>query len=99
MSLLDNGTVAILQKVNELAERYGISPLQFIATIKTNSEKNVLSYECPPMDRSEDEQFYKMLTALGASDIEYGPKLVGDPKEIYDALLAAIEKAPRARKR
>ena len=41
--MLDNVDVAVLTKVNELAERYGLKPYDFVATFRGAENKYTLS--------------------------------------------------------
>lgn len=97
--MLDNMEVAILSKVNELAGRYGYKPYEFVATYQSldvddGKHEYRLRYESGPLD---GKQFDKMLDSLGLHG--ENTALIGSDEMIYDALEAAIAKAPRPRGR
>lgn len=96
--MMDNLDVAILNRVNELAERHGFSPTDFIAGVHRNDKGNsVLVYEQSP-DASPDSvaRFDKMLESAG---ITSGHALTGSVEAIYTALTDALARAPRPRGR
>jgi len=98
--MLDNIDVAVLTKVNELAERHGFKPYDFVATFGWNkaSQNHVLSYETPAQGNAlREEQFDKMLTAIGIT-VSDRADLSGDPARIIDALDNALKHAPRTRR-
>lgn len=92
---MDNCDVAVLNKVNELAARHGIKPFDFVATFRTQSDKDdapfMLHYESPPFNEELWPRYQRMLKDVGVSE---GGTLVGSEQDIYEALERAIEVAP-----
>jgi hypothetical protein len=96
--MLDNIQIAILNKVNELANRFEVKPYDFVAVIDNASDRSamILRYEVPPSrNESKVEAFNKMLDLLGAPPS--GHEFKGTPQEIIEALDNAIRLAPRSR--
>jgi hypothetical protein len=97
--MLDNVDVAVLTKVNELAERYGLKPYDFVASFKRGGKKYALDFECPASGNDlREERFNTMLTAIGIT-VGDGAVLEGDTVKIIDALDNALDHAPRTRRR
>ncbi len=94
---MDNNTVAILAKTNELLERYGIHPCDVVVTTHYDVQQGTttLFFETPPGDADAEDRFLRLLSSLGLSDKRL--KLVGDDREIYDKLQGALRCAPKAR--
>ena len=101
--MLDNIDIAILTRVNELAERHGLRPTDFVATVRDEAGPNgalktVLDYELPAAGNALREgRFEAMIRGLGVTPDAAG--LAGTPDQILDALDQAIDKAPRPRGR
>ncbi len=96
--MTDNCTVAILSKVNELAERYGLKPYEFITTYREHDKdaagnSATVSFGCGPADERSLARFEEMLQNLGAE----GWELSGTERTVYEALENALQRAPRAR--
>jgi hypothetical protein len=93
--MLDNVTVAIFTKLNELAERYGLKPYDFVATQRDGVGSNVvLDFEVPPTGNVRIEELYdQMLRALGIP--ADGHSLQGSLQQIIDKLDAALHMAPQ----
>jgi hypothetical protein len=91
----DNCTVAILSKVNDLAERHGIRPYDFVATVQYDIDRHarVLAFEIVPAEE-QHPAFFKMLDRIGASE----GKLEGTDKQIIDTLDHALQLAPKPRR-
>ncbi len=96
MLSVTNKQVAILNKVNELAERYGLKPTDFNAALQL-SEDWKLEYNTSPKDPEKKKQFDKMLKSLGVDTNQQYPSMVTEADNIYTALEKAISLAPRAR--
>lgn len=107
-AVLDNVTIGILTKVNELASRYRLEPTDFVAETKMEEApdpkmggllsftgRTILAYTAPPGDPSKLERFELMLETLGVND----GTLIAKDSEIIKALNHALEVAPRARGR
>ncbi len=97
---MDNQDVAILTKLNDLAERRGLKPYDFVATCKYEGDLDVfvLNFEMPAQGNAlREERFDKMLADLG---IVVGDRaaLTGEPSDIIDALDNAIKLSPRNRR-
>jgi|SRR5665213_2104783 len=96
--MLDNVDVAVLTKVNELAERHGLKPYDFIATFKHSEKGYTLDFECPASGNDlREERFDKMLAAIGITVTDKAT-LSGKPAQVIDALDNALEHAPRTRR-
>lgn len=103
--MIDNIDIAILTRTNELAERHGFKPYEFIATVQYEKGgsghlpgNRVLAFEIPYSgDAGREEVFFGMLDGLGVG--ETTGRLIGTEKSIIDALDAALAKAPRMRGR
>ena len=97
--MLDNIDVAVLTKVNELADRYGLKPYDFVATFKRGAKGWTLEFECPAVGNDlREERFDKMLTVIGITGGDQAA-LRGDNAKIIDALDNALDLAPRSRHR
>jgi hypothetical protein len=97
----DNQDVAILTRVNDLAERHGLKPYDFVATIRREGGGNlgryVLEYEVPAQGNAlREERFAKMLKDIGIVPGDEAA-LRGDTATIIDALDNALQRAPRLR--
>jgi hypothetical protein len=100
VALLDNIDIAILTRVNDLAELHGFKPYEFVATVRDLPEacKMRLAYEVPASGTADKEKrFYKMVDAIGAG--EKTGILEGTAAEIIDAIDNAIARAPKPRSR
>lgn len=110
MMTLDNVSIGILTKVNELASRHGIEPTDFLAEYKDELSPNpaiggkldqtgrsVLHYTILPDQPSKLERFELMLETLGISGGT--GKMIATDSEIVQALNKALELAPRSRAR
>ena len=97
--MLDNFDVAVMTKLNELADQRGLKPYDFVATLKWDApaSKYVLRFELLTAGNSPSEERYeKMLNDL---DIANDPvtQLVGTPRQIIDALDNALSPKFRLR--
>src|SRR5262245_23637834 len=96
--MLDNVQIAILSKVNELADRFGIQPHEFVAVVDNASDQAnmILRYDVPPAEKSgKKDAFDRMLDLLAIS--RAGHELKGTPQQILVALDGALDVAPRSR--
>jgi hypothetical protein len=97
--MLDNLEVAVLTKLNDLADRYGLKPYDFVATFKHGAKSWILEFECPASGNDlREERYDKMLTAIGITSGDRAA-LKGDAAKIIDALDNALDFAPRSRHR
>ena len=99
--MLDNCDIAIMTKLNDLAERHGLKPYDFVAAIKWNEpeENHVLDFEWPADGNAlREERFGKMLHDLGVV-VGDSAELKGSPKHIVDALDHALSIAPKSHRR
>ena len=100
--MLDNQDVAVLTRVNELAERHGLKPCDFVATFTpeeddTGITHHVLQYEVPARGNAlRVDRFNRMLKDIGIV-VDDEPVLRGDPATIIEALDNALQVAPRPR--
>lgn len=96
--MLDNIQIAILTKVNELADRFSIKPYEFVAVIDNRHRDIALKYEVPLSGAASDEaRFDRMLDLLGIGKDRH--ELSGTAGQIIDALDGALRSAPRKRVR
>lgn len=98
--MLDNVDVAVFTKLNELADRHGLKPYDFVATFswKEVAHSHVLNFECPASGNAlREERFDNMLSAIGITVTDKAD-LRGRPEQIIDALDNALERAPRTRR-
>ncbi len=98
--MIDNIDVAILTKVNELAERRGLKPSDFVASVYNGEEleDNSLRFEVPPSGNAlKVERFGKMLEDLGVGSDSN--TLKGTAGSIIDALDYALSISPKPRTR
>lgn len=97
---VDNQDLAVLMKVNELAERHGLKSYDFVAVFKSTGEAShqyELHFEVPASGNAlREERFDKMMKDLGTGAYETGI-LKGETSDIIDALDKAIAKSPRSR--
>lgn len=95
---MDNFSVATMILVNELADRFGIKPYDFVATIHTQTGQPFaaeLRFECEP-SAAHAAGFRRMLGDLGVAEAGHNaPRLLGSEKSIYRALESALERAPQ----
>lgn len=96
--LPDNTSIAILTRLNELAERHGLHPCEFVASMNTTQAGvSELCFDAPPDNEQAAERFARMLEHLG---VEEGSLLcTGTDAEIYDRIVAALRRAPAIRSR
>jgi hypothetical protein len=95
--MLDNIDVAIFTKLNELAERRGLRPYDFVATYSWDGKEEswVLRFEVPASGNAlREERFDKMLSDLGIAVTDRA-ELRGEPGNIVDALDRALNLSPR----
>ena len=84
---LDNLSVAALQLLNEIAERHGLRPYQFVAkTMHKDDGAWVVRFESPP-DPGSARGFQSMMRALGVADDQMD--IEGSEQEIWDRLVRA----------
>jgi len=98
--MLDNVDVAILSKVNALAERRGLKPYDFVATVKSGGDESdtALTFEVPASGNAlREERFAEMLHDLGISADR--SQLRGTPEQLIDALDHALTISSRWRHR
>ena len=95
--MIDNVDVAILTKLNQLAERRGLKPYDFVATVQRHETKNahVLCFEVPASGNAlREERFTKMLRDIGIAEGD-SSDFIGSPADIIDALDSALQLSPR----
>lgn len=86
---ISNIDVAILNKVNELAERYGLKPYDFDASLDTDTGH--FQFDSAPTGEKYPA-YLAMKEALGCQDDVFPST---NMTELYDALDHAIRTAPR----
>lgn len=97
--VLTNSEIAILTKFNELTERFGLKPYEFVAECKPAGNPNSpseteLAICVAPKSPDRQALLDKLMDAIGIPD---DGALRGTDEEIYNALEAALQRAPRAR--
>lgn len=96
---MDNQDVAVLTKLNELAERRGLKPYDFVAVVKSEGDSYALDFELPASgDALREERYEKMMRDLGIV-VDDRAALEGQMSDIIDALDKAIALSPRNRTR
>ena len=94
---MDNQEIAVLTKLNDLAERRGLKPYDFVAVIQPEGDAFVLDFEVPAQGNAlREERFSKMLSDLGII-VDERAALKGQMSDIIDALDDAIRLSPRNR--
>jgi hypothetical protein len=101
-SVIDNRKVAVLTRVNELAERHGLKPCDFVATFRVEENaqgiRSVLQYEAPVLGNALREAHYdRMLKDIGIFPDSRAGVLKGETAAILKALDNALILAPRQR--
>ena len=96
--VLTNSDIAILTKFNELTERFGLKPYEFIAECRTITKppsptQTELSICTVPEAPEKQALLDKLMAAIGIPD---EGALRGTDEEIYNALESALQRAPRA---
>lgn len=93
--ILDNITVAVLARVNHLAERYGLKPYDFVAEYHPSASphESELCFTVAPQLESKQKILENMMDALGVND---DGVLLGTDQKIIDALDNATRRAPKS---
>lgn len=100
MTAINNIDVALMGKVVELAERFGINPCSFIATVRMSDKGSILCFETPPSAENDGPRFDAMLQAMGLNAHSESSLTLELPDEaLYERLQSAIDKAPKRRAR
>lgn len=99
---MDNNEHAIFSLVNELGDRYGLKPCDFVAAIRYEDGPGgehgvVLDFEGDVQGEQRQRSFGRMLQSLGLPPGEHA--LWGSSSDIYDALESALAVAPKSRLR
>ncbi|MCC7290453.1 MAG: hypothetical protein IT449_00160 [Phycisphaerales bacterium] len=91
---IDNQSVAIMTRVNELGERFGLTPSAFFAILdKSRSGTEVaLHFIDSPSDAKTEERRARVYATLGISRPELSVR--GTREEILDTLQQALQRAP-----
>lgn len=93
----DNIFVAIMVKVNELATRHGMSPVDASAVLEADGDNRALRF-VPPVNEVAEKRFARMQSDLGIVDPEVFT-IRGTDQEILSTLDRALERAPKSRRR
>lgn len=92
---LDNVEIAILSRLNELAERHGLSPLDFRAVFLHESDgQSTLRFSDVPDEVVPQDRFARMLAGMGITDDDT-LDITGTDQQLYDTLQWAIQQAPK----
>jgi hypothetical protein len=90
MPITDNTEIAILTKLNELAERFGLTPCDFVATVQGDKE---LHFEIPAQGNMlRQARFEKMLRLIGVNDEGI---MTGTRADIWSTLNEAVRNSPK----
>jgi hypothetical protein len=100
--MIDNRNVAVLTRVNELAQRHGLKPCDFVATFRVEENAQgsrcILQYESPVLGNALRQAAYdRMLKDIGIFRDGGAGVLKGDTAAILKALDNALLLAPRQR--
>jgi hypothetical protein len=95
--ILDNQTIAIINRVNDLAERHGLKPYDFIAEVQFDTQTKKLELAFTTVEEHAIKKLEVMMNAIAGPNGMRDGDLSGDAKEIIDALDHAITKAPKRR--
>ena len=94
--------IAILTKLNELADRYGVKPYEFVAYVRSSYEHEMtLTVENPfPLCLDQADRFMTMLEGIGVeiNETEKIGLLKGSAEKICTALDHALHLAPKSRR-
>lgn len=93
----DNAFVAIMVKVNELADRHGLSPTDVSALLEPDGERRSLRFALPDNEASE-ARFARMLSDLDITDPDVF-SIRGTDQDILSTLDRALQRAPKTRRR
>jgi len=97
---MDNIDFAVLSKIQELGERFGLKPYDFIATLDHSKDKDTLgmgvSFENMADGDDADARVRNMLKVVG---VDANGVLQGGEKKVIDALDHALTIAPKPRSR
>jgi hypothetical protein len=96
---MDNVDVAILTRLNDLADRHGLKPYDYIATLDNGQDMDGcgLRFTIPCETSAEQEgKARKMFMVLG---VDESGVFKGGEKAVIDALDQALQLAPKVRPR
>lgn len=97
--VIDNYSIALIGRLNELAARFGIEPYEYVVTFDSSAAgPHVLRFESPP-PLSKDVAFGRMLELLGIGDDRHTVEIEGSEEEIWQTVQNALARAPSARAR
>lgn len=92
---IDNVSLAIMTRLNELAERHGISAVQFHASLDSDETgQRTLHFALPPDDPNLEPSFLRMLASLGITDDDVST-IKGTDAQLYAILEHALQQAPK----
>jgi hypothetical protein len=96
---LDYQDVAILIKLNELAERFGLKAYEINAQVGYNAktEQTELNFTGILSDDEASKKANAMFDAIVGKGKPFGGIIAGEVKDIIDVLDQALAKAPRPR--
>lgn len=94
---IDNQDIAILSRVNDLAERFGMKPYHITCQVEYNDKSEKTELHFVGADRHMANRVEAMLNSIaGPQGMPLGI-LAGDVSEIIEALDHAIARAPARR--
>lgn len=91
---LNNFDIAVLAALNELGRRFGLQPFDLDASlhIPKNGPEVRICFSKPPQE-ANSVQYWKMIKALGIAESD-GPELSGTEEAVWNAVQAALRRAP-----
>jgi hypothetical protein len=101
LTFIDSIDFAILSRIQQLSERFGLKPYDFVATL--DHDKNVpnlamgVKFENVADGPEPEKRVKQMFNAIGVD--EGGGVLQGGEKKVIDALDNALSIAPKPRTR
>jgi hypothetical protein len=97
--MLDNIDIAILTKVNELADRFGIKPYEFTATLRHDLEVNGRGLKFIIPGETSDLRSLPVKKMFATLQVDASGLLKGGEIALINALDQALEQAPKQRSR
>lgn len=94
----DNQELAILTRVNELADRHGLKPFHFSATVRYDQTRDLTTLDFEHIDRDVGPRADAMLDLLDPTRADEG-HFEGTPRDLLTALDLAIARSPKPRGR
>jgi hypothetical protein len=94
---MDNIDVAIFSKLNALAERHGIKPYEYVATLDRSPESLGCAIRFATPAETGDHQAAKVRSMYTALGVDRDGMLHGGEIAVLDAIDHALSVAPKSR--